>query len=835
MALTQGRRRFLIFAGVTILLLAVASAILFLRNGEAVEPFYGSHQAGIATPPQKFAFVAAFDVTVDDAVQLRDLLVAWTKAAAALTQGLPRGSIDTPSEPAEDTGETLGYKPARLTVTFGAGPSLFDARFGLADRRPPALVPLPPFPGDSLNPDWSDGDLVVQVCADDFQTAYHAIHNLTRVAKGVAVPRWVQTGFQPGLEVNAKGPGRNLQGFTDGTENPDVADAKTMERVVWMDEPAWMRGGSFLVVRRIRMFVETWDRTALADQERTIGRERMSGRPLPAQAEDSHVRLARGDGATKIFRRPYSYVNGLDVRTGQWDAGLLFLAWMKDPTAQFVPMQQRLASNDALNEYIQNVGSAVFAVFPGAAEGDFVGSGLFPQPLAERIEGLQARIGALYPALNNGNWEAVRMAFAEWDREWRGARNEAGKRTADIDSLRNAWAAALAPSEPDGPAVRLVQSNLIAALVAWGKAVAPKMNVSAASLDGLKRSAAAAERSVAQGDWPSARKAFAEFQLEWTVKEALVRNLDQNEYGDIELRIGAARRALQSESKAQAAPALASLSGSLASLRPPRTFTAWDAAIILFREGLEALLVLASLLAFVSKTGRSSSAVWVWSGAGLGLASSVAVAILVSLAMTAWMASTPELVEGLAGLVAVALMLAVGGWLHGKAVMKNWNLWIKQRMDRSADSPFALAALAFLAVLREGAETVVFLWGMAGTLPIADLLVGMAVGLAVLSVLGVLMLGFSKRLPLKWFFPVATLLIYFLAVKILGQSVAALQAAGWIGGTYLGFGRPIEWLGFSPTWETAVPQILLALVLASLVLFSVRKGTVKPGRGVVRP
>jgi high-affinity iron transporter len=199
--------------------------------------------------------------------------------------------------------------------------------------------------------------------------------------------------------------------------------------------------------------------------------------------------------------------------------------------------------------------------------------------------------------------------------------------------------------------------------------------------------------------------------------------------------------------------------------------------------------------------------------------------------MTAWMAAAPELVEGLTGLVAVVLMLAVGGWLHGKTIMKNWNLWLKQKMDRSADSPWALGALAFLAVLREGAETVVFLWGMAGPLPMADLLIGMAGGLAVLSLLGVLMLRFSRRLPLRWFFPLATILIYFLAVKILGQSLGALQAAGWLAGTYLGFGGPIAWLGFSPTWETAAPQFALVLILGTLVFLSLRKGIGNPGAG----
>ena len=219
----------------------------------------------------------------------------------------------------------LGYKPARLTVTFGAGISLFDQRFGLADRRPAGLVPIPAFPGDHLNSGWSGGDLIVQVAADDFQTAYHAIHTLTRLAKGVAVARWSQAGFQPGLEVNPSGPGRNLQGFIDGTVNPDVKDPETMNKVVWVTQGTeWMKGGSYLVVRRIRMFMETWDRTALEEQQRTIGRNKTDGKEMPTLAEDSHVRLARGAGAEKILGARSATSTASTVRRGSGTRGCSF-------------------------------------------------------------------------------------------------------------------------------------------------------------------------------------------------------------------------------------------------------------------------------------------------------------------------------------------------------------------------------------------------------------------------------------------------------------------------------------------------------------------------------
>jgi deferrochelatase/peroxidase EfeB len=802
----------IVAAGAAVLLAAGLTVALWPRP--AREPFYGVHQAGVATAAQKFAFVAAFDLTTAKADEVRTLFKTWTRAAAALSQG--KAFDEAPaSVPPADTGETLGYKPARLTFTFGVGPSLFDGRFGLTDRRPGALVPLPAFPGDQLNPQWCDGDLVVQVAADDFQTAYHAVHTLTRLAKGVAVPRWAQAGFQPGLEANPRGPGRNLQGFIDGTVNPDTTKPEAMDQVVWVDQgPAWMRGGAYLVVRRIRMFVETWDRTSRADQERTIGRDRLKGEPLATQAEDSHVRLARGAGVEKLLRRPFGYVNGLDARTGQWDSGLLFLAWMKDPGRQFVPMQTRLSSFDALNEYIQPVGNAVFAVFPGVAEGDYVGSGLFPSPsLVERIEALQSRLGALYGPLGRGDWPEFRTGTQGWDQAWKAQRQDAGAHAAAIEAAEASWLAAASAAQPDPAAVRAAQASLIRTLAAWEDDAKPQAAPSAASLEGLKAALADVQGSLQRHDAPGALNAFTEFQRLWTAREALVRSLDAQVYTQIELLTGQARRALAG-SRPEAAPLIDAMSQKLGALSAPQAYSAWDAGLLLFREGLEALLVLAALVSFLGRTGQGSRKPWVWSGAALGLAASVGAAFLVSVALRSWMAaSTPELVEGLVGLAAVALMLTVGAWLHGKAAVKDWNLWLKESMGKASNSAWALALLAFLAVLREGAETAVFLWAMAGSLPVGELMAGIAGGLLVLAVLGVVMIGFSRRLPLSVFFPAATALIYYLAVKILGQGLHSLQSAGWVSATPLGWGGAVDWLGFTPTWETGLPQLVLALVL----------------------
>lgn len=371
-----------------------------VSRGRDVVPFYGKHQAGITTAPQSFVFVAAFDVTTTSRDELRRLLERWTEVAARLTAGRNEHSAEgEPAAPPADTGETFGYAPAKLTMTFGAGPSLFDGRFGLASHRPAALVDIPHFLGDRLRPEISNGDLGVQICADDPQVAFHALRELARAARGVAALRWSQQGFRPTPAANTAGAtARNLQGFKDGTVNPGTGDADLMDRWVLAeagDGSAWMAGGSYLVLRRIRMHIEVWDRSSLQDQENTIGRKKESGAPLggrkeseeldlsareagePVIPEDAHVRRAHGSGAEHILRRPFAFVNGIDPRTGELDAGLLYITFQRDPRTQFIPIQERLAAVDALNEYIVHVGSAIFACFPGVEKDGYIGESLF--------------------------------------------------------------------------------------------------------------------------------------------------------------------------------------------------------------------------------------------------------------------------------------------------------------------------------------------------------------------------------------------------------------------------------------------------------------------------
>ncbi|CAO5162775.1 deferrochelatase; peroxidase converting ferric iron into ferrous iron [Frankia sp. AiPs1] len=368
-------------------------------------PFHGPRQAGIITDAQDRLAFAAFDVSAGvqrDA--LRELLVEWSAAAARMTAGQAVANDDAaPQSPPRDTGEAIGLTAGNLTITFGVGPSLFDARFGLAARRPAALAEIPAMPRDNLDPQRSHGDLCVQACADDPQVAFHAVRNLRRLAQGTAVLRWFQLGFgRTSTTSSSQATPRNLMGFKDGTNNIKREDTARLDRFVWVgddSDQAWMRGGTYAVTRRIRMLLEAWDRDYLLDQENVFGRAKVSGAPLGAAEEfdavplaargadgelvvpeDAHIRLAApatNNGAT-ILRRGYSYTDGVSQETGQLDAGLFFIAFQRDPRTGFIPVQRRLARSDALNEYIQHTSSAVFAIPPGVRDAkDFWASGLF--------------------------------------------------------------------------------------------------------------------------------------------------------------------------------------------------------------------------------------------------------------------------------------------------------------------------------------------------------------------------------------------------------------------------------------------------------------------------
>jgi deferrochelatase/peroxidase EfeB len=376
------------------------------------ESFWGMHQGGIVTPQQRHTYFAAFDLVTTKREDIVALLQRWTAASARMSLGQPAEPYSRdPQQPGPDSADAMGLPAARLTLTFGFGAGLFVKdgadRYGLATQRPEALVDMPKFPGDQLVEARSDGDISVQACADDPQVAFHAVRELARQAYDVAQLRWVQAGFVAG--AGGKETPRNLMGFKDGSNNPSIREPKTMDEVVWVgsEGPAWIRNGSYVVVRRARIALEHWDRMKIGFQEQTIGRRKYSGAPVtgtherdqpdlkatdadgnPILAENSHVRLAAAgsnDGA-RILRRAYSYNDGANVTAERWppwrqemefDAGLLFICYQRDPRTGFIKIFDRMAKFDMMNQFVTNTGGALFACPGGVRKGEYIGQRLF--------------------------------------------------------------------------------------------------------------------------------------------------------------------------------------------------------------------------------------------------------------------------------------------------------------------------------------------------------------------------------------------------------------------------------------------------------------------------
>ncbi|GAA2466746.1 iron uptake transporter deferrochelatase/peroxidase subunit [Streptomyces macrosporus] len=361
--------------------------------GRSRVPFHGAHQPGIVEPAQAHGHLIAFDLAADAGrKEAAALLRRWSRTAEALMAG------ETPSSRLHDTGIALDAGPSSLTVTFGFGRSFFG-RTGLVAHRPAALEPLPPFSSDALDPRRSDGDLWIQIGADDALVAFHALRALQREADGTARVRWQMNGFNrsPGATAGPRTP-RNLMGQIDGTNNPKETD-EDFERRVFVPaggDPAWMAGGSYAVLRRIRMLLDDWERTPLAEQEKVLGRRKSDGAPLSGGSEttpvdlekrnadgdlaiaaDAHVRVSAPEtnGGAAMLRRSFSYHDGFRD-DGAPDAGLLFIAWQADPLKGFVPVQRKLDRGDALSRFIRHEASALFAVPGGAGEGEYVGQRL---------------------------------------------------------------------------------------------------------------------------------------------------------------------------------------------------------------------------------------------------------------------------------------------------------------------------------------------------------------------------------------------------------------------------------------------------------------------------
>ena len=395
-----GRRAFLRGAAAGVLgSAAVAGGIAAAESaGPRVIPYAGANQAGIVTPQQEAAAFLSFNAIAEDRAALRELFQTLTDRVRFLTTGGMPDATSVASPPTDS--ETLGpVVPADgLTITVGVGASLFDERYGLAGQKPAHLVAMPVFPDDNVADSTElHGDISLQVCADSRDTVMHAVRDIAKHTRAAMQPVWKIDGFH--AAPRPSGTPRNQLGFKDGIANPDVGDSNALAALVWAGngEPGWARGGSYQVVRIIRMLVEFWDRVSLHEQETMIGRRRDTGAPLDGSDEsdlpnygadpmgltipmDAHIRLANprtpATSAQQILRRGYNYDRGLDS-DGNLDVGLVFCCYQQNVLRQFQEVQTRLAG-EPLVDYIQPTGGGYFFALPGVSgQADHLGSGLF--------------------------------------------------------------------------------------------------------------------------------------------------------------------------------------------------------------------------------------------------------------------------------------------------------------------------------------------------------------------------------------------------------------------------------------------------------------------------
>lgn len=356
--------------------------------------YHGLHQAGVITPDTKEAIFVAFNLTVSQTKQLQQLLQILSQRIAYLTtpQKIPSGKND--QLPPPESG-MLGQRlsPDSLTITVAVGHSLFDQRFGLSEKKPKKLIPMPRFPNDRLQKQWCGGDLSIQFCANSRESVIYALRDIISHTNKYMIPIWKIDGFLPARDIDNHTTAVNLFGFKDGSGNAANTDTAKMDELVWVtqnnNEPAWCLGGSYQAIRLIRFNLEFWDRTPLEDQENDFGRYKHSGAPMGMKHEmddpqmdkdphgdrilfDSHMRRAEPRiperHVAKLRRRSFSYSLGV-LPSGQMDMGLIFVAYQNDLKKGFIDTQNRL-NGEPLERYIKPFGGGFYFVLPGITKGN---------------------------------------------------------------------------------------------------------------------------------------------------------------------------------------------------------------------------------------------------------------------------------------------------------------------------------------------------------------------------------------------------------------------------------------------------------------------------------
>lgn len=355
------------------------------RSDRAASP-YGEHQPGILRETPAALEVVALDLLPDvDREAMGRLLRVWTGNIEAATAALPM-----PGDPQPQMTDS-----AAIAISVGLGPDAF--RGDMTHLAPPGLQRVPPMQHDRLQPAWSGGSLVLIVSGASATTTGHVVRRMIADAQPFAQQRWRQVGSWHSQHADGRSvTGRNLFGQVDGTANPRrPAD---LDEVAWISTGRW-RGGTTLVVRRIRMDLDAWDELTPAQMEHAVGRRLSDGAPLtgggestdvdlerldergrPLIAENAHVRVSHPsvNGGIRIVRRGANWTRDVETRQGvRTESGLLFLSYQADIAKQYVPLQTALDRSDALNEWTTAIGSAEFALLPGFRRGSWLGAQVF--------------------------------------------------------------------------------------------------------------------------------------------------------------------------------------------------------------------------------------------------------------------------------------------------------------------------------------------------------------------------------------------------------------------------------------------------------------------------
>jgi len=437
-------------------------------------------------------------------------------------------------------------------------------------------------------------------------------------------------------------------------------------------------------------------------------------------------------------------------------------------------------------------------------------------------------------ALAAGNVDAARQLFQAYRDRWRqiedGIKDASASDYTAIETAQREVRVSLAAEPFDAAradtaldALHETDERFYEAAAQGSEATQPASGSDTERLRALIGQLDAAHAALSRRDAPGALAAVQTFQRDWPGAEGLVKIKARAVYTATEDDMATAEAMLSGPTPRldEASAVITRMRDRLAPIAASgATYGVFDAFIIMLREGLEALLVVGALAAFLKRSGNSDKQPWIWGGAAGGVGLSIALAfVLQQVFSRAEVGLGSELVEGVVGLSAAVMLFYVSYWLHSKARLSVWQKYIRDRSTAAlaGGSMFSLGMLSLLAVFREGAETSVFYLGIAPSISPADLALGLGLGVLTLLAVGITTMVIGLRLPLRPFFLASSVLIYYLGFKFVGMGLHALQVSGVLPATP----APLpgsDFLGVYPTWETALPQLLL-LIAAGVVLW----------------